>query len=425
MLQPPPAARERTDWIAVAGCALAIFVTVPFAPLVRDAVDASVGREVFTYAVIATVVVLLAAVLARLRRHRLPRSARAWLVVVAALYAWYAWRLRAIPEEAVHLLEYLLLGVLAFRALSHRVRDATIYASTVALGAIVGIVDEALQWLAPNRHWTLADIWINVAAVALAVLAIALGLRPPYIRVGISAHGARRFARLAAIVVVLLALTFFNTPQRIEWLAANVPGLAFLRTNESVMFEYGYRYDDADTGVFRSRLAPADLAATDERRADDAGAVLAAYPDDRYKEFLSTYTPVNDPFVHEARVHLFSRDKHLRLARSSHVPPTEHGWHATVAWRENRILEKYFGRTLERSTRALDPADRTYLDRVRVPLALVPEDERESWVSRSLVTDVREPQIMAGLTAVLAVLLAIEGVAARSAKRAPTREKQG
>ena len=129
-------------------------------------------------------------------------------------------------------------------------------------------------------------------------------------------------------------------------------------------------------------------ATTTVLRAAEAGRILAAYGDARYKEFLTTYTPVSDPFVHEARVHMFARDKHLSLARDAKLTAAERGWHATVSWREDVILQKYFGATLRASSRALSQDDAAYLQRTRVPWDRVPPDERESWVSRTLVTEV-------------------------------------
>jgi hypothetical protein len=105
------------------------------------------------------------------------------------------------------------------------------------------------------------------------------------------------------VAIVLLALCLLTTPARIHWYASRIPGLDFLITNESVMFEYGYLYRDAETGAFRSRLDPAALRASDTSRGAEAARILDAYPDARYREFLRTYTPVSDPFVHEARVH--------------------------------------------------------------------------------------------------------------------------
>jgi chromate transport protein ChrA len=412
MLDAPPAEREGVSWAYLVACAVAICALVPFAPIIRDRVEAHWGRGIFLAATIAIVAVVFIVLLVRLRRRRrLPASAYLCLAAVGATYAWYAWQLRAIPEEALHLVEYGLLGVLAYRALSHRVHDPTIYLTAAIIGGLVGIVDETLQWLAPSRHWTLADLWINLGATALSQVAIAGGLRPRLIGRTPRAVGVRTFCRFAAPAIVLFGITLLNTPQRIEWYASRVPGLAFVRTIDSVMFEYGYLYRDPEAGVFRSRLDPATLAETDRRRGAEAARILEAYPDERYREFLNTYTPITDPFVHEARVHLFSRDKHVYLSRDPKLPPSEYGWHATVAWRENRILEKYFSETMRHSSRKLSADDAGYLERIRVPLEQVPETERESWVSRTLVTGVRESQIMLGLGALLLLVVVVERLA--------------
>jgi hypothetical protein len=82
-------------------------------------------------------------------------------------------------------------------------------------------------------------------------------------------------------------------------------------------------------------------------------------------------------------------------------------------------LEKYFGATLRASSRALSRDDAAYLESTRVPWDRVPPEERESWVSRTLVTQIRETDILFALAAVFVVLVVAERLAAARLATAP------
>ena len=174
-----------------------------------------------------------------------------WLFLALS---WDIYTLREIPEEAIHVSEYGILGLLVYRALTHRVRDFSIYLMAALVVAMIGVIDEYIQWLTPSRVFDLRDIRTNAIAGALSQLAIFLGLRPSIIHGMPAAINWSRLCYLGIAALALLALGFMNTPQRIAWYATNLPPLAYLMDSKSVMVEYGYRYEDPDTGIFRSRF---------------------------------------------------------------------------------------------------------------------------------------------------------------------------
>ena len=94
-------------------------------------------------------------------------------------------------------------------------------------------------------------------------------------------------------------------------------------------------------------------------------------------------------------MHLFSRDRNYETSSEFRERPEEYKRRLTIAFRENQILEKYFSRTLYRSTYVWGPEERSlssrYLDRDKV---------YNSKVSIGLVTRFSELQvalIIAGL----------------------------
>jgi hypothetical protein len=258
------------------------------------------------------------------------------------------------------------------------------------MGGIIGMVDEFIQWLTPGRYWGLKDIWLNFFSVTMVQIAIAWGIRPGFLSRKIGRANLCLVCRLVIAAVALFGLCLLNTPPRIAWYSERVPGFAFLKKNENVMLEYGVLYEDPEIGIFRSRLSPEELEASDRDRAEEAAAILDRFQShDLYYSFLRIYNPVTDPFLHEARVHLSSRDWNYKKSSELQERSEEYKRRLTRAFRENQILEKYFSRTLSRSTSVWGPEERSlssrYLDRDMV---------FDSRVSSGLVTRFSELQVV-------------------------------
>jgi VanZ family protein len=399
MLDRPPREREWVSWLSVGFWSLIVFVTVPLARNLQGFVSEHLGRPAFAYLVIAVTLLWVGVALAYSFRQRSIRvSGGIWLLAVSAVFIGYTIELRTAPEEAVHFIEYGLLGLLTYRALSHRVRDAGIYFAAVIIAGIVGTVDEAIQWATPLRVWDLRDIGLNVFAASLAQVAIAKGLRPRIVSGWPTAHSLHLVCRLATTGLLLLGASLLNTPDRIAWYADRVPLLEYLKETGSPMFEYGHLHHHPDIGRFRSRFSIEELYRIDAERGEEAARILDRFSDPAsYSSFLQRYTPISDPFVHEARVHLYSRDYHLEAAERNRDSREQYRFHLSVAFCENRIMEQYFPRTLRNSSYRFSPQRRGYLREQRLP-----DLDRESWVSRNLATRVNEREVATVL--VLALL---------------------
>jgi hypothetical protein len=348
MFDRPPRERELLSWATVVLWSGLIFVTVPFVRDATDYVRAQWSRESFTYGVSAVVILVSAAAVALLlKRRRTSVADYAWLLGIAGLVVYLTFRLEAgSPEEAIHYLQYGMLSLLLYRAFTHRVRDYSIYAAATIAGTIVGMIDETVQWMTPGRSFGLRDIWLNFTAVALVQAALAAGIRPKIVCGWPDGAGLQRLCRLGAVAVAYLGLCHLNTPDRIAWYTAHIPLLDCIDENRSVMVEYGYLHGDAATGLFRSRLTAEQLRRSARDRAEEGARLLDRYRDrEQYLAFLDIYTPVTDPFLHEARVHLFRRDVHLERARDAEEDDRRRRLFAIAYW-ENRILEDYFGELL-------------------------------------------------------------------------------
>jgi len=407
------ASRRGTELAAIAAAAWTaiIFAFIPLVRPIQRALLRAVDQGWITVAVLLAVGLALAAAVARLRR--LPRPARSfdlvWLVAVTALAAWCAWALRGRPEEAIHLLQFGILAVLLYRAMRPAGPDLAILAAAVLLGALLGTVDEIIQWIVPARYWDLRDVAVNAGACALAAAALwrldpGPWRRPRALSVSLA-------LRLASALLLLLALCLANTPRRAAWYAERVPGLAPLALADNAMAEYGYRHRLPGIGELKSRLTLAELAQQDQSRAAEIAAMLDRYPDSRYLQFFRDHSAVGDPFLYEARVHIFSRDYHRRHLAAAAPGSTAAQEHATMAFRQQLLLERVFGATLARSSHRLDPYERQRLKGL--------DDPRRPFASKTashLITAVSEPGLRLALLAAAAALLALDAVARRRAK---------
>lgn len=248
------------SWLWVALCILAIFLIVPVARTIQKFVSAHGGRVLFGYSVLAATAVAFLAVLYFLIFRLKVRSASRyiWLTGIAGLYVYFTLKLWKVPEEAVHFLEYGLLGYFLFRALSCSAKDKTIYIAGFFIGSIVGTFDEILQWAVPERFWDFRDVGLNVLSGGLFQLALWKGIKPEVISGKIGVKSIRRISILLAANILLLGLCLSNTPPRVAAYTKAIPALSFLQKQE-VMHEFRNKtHRDPEIGSFSSFHFPLD-----------------------------------------------------------------------------------------------------------------------------------------------------------------------
>jgi len=266
---------------------------------------------------------------------------------VAGLYVYFTLKLWLYPEEAIHFLEYGLLGFFLFRALSFTVKDKTIYLTAILIGSLVGILDEILQWIMPLRYWDLRDVGLNAFSGVLFQVAIWKGIQPKIISERIKPKSVRLVSLLLAANILLLGLCMSNTPQRVVRYTQLIPALSFLQKEET-MTEFGHKHQDPEIGTFYSRLTLDELEKTDRERSSEYAQILKEWMEKDYEKFLRDFSSSTHPFVHELRVHVFRRDKKYEaglLAKKDEIKRKAF----FIAYKENLILEKYFALTFRKS----------------------------------------------------------------------------
>ncbi len=246
---------NRASWVWVFLCAAGIFSTVPVARRVQRYVYTAIGKDFFTFTVLFIILslctVLLYFFIFRLRVKS--KSQYAWLFISCGAYIFTTLQLRKYPEEAVHLLEFGLLSYFLFRALSHRIRDWTVYITTLLYVLCIGTMDEFIQWVTPGRIWSYRDIGINVLAGVFFVLAVSKGIKPEMVHGPVKRISVNMLAGIMTINLLFLGLCLSNTPDMVNRYTELFHGLSWLRLEEP-MTAYGIGYKDPDIGTFYSHM---------------------------------------------------------------------------------------------------------------------------------------------------------------------------
>jgi len=337
-------------WLWVALCTFAIFLIVPLARTIQSFVQARWGRSLFGYTVLVaaggTFLVLIYYLYFKLN-IRSPLN-YIWLTIITGLYIYFTIKLWKVPVEAIHFLEYGLLGFFLFRAFRFTIKDKSIYLSAFLFGSFVGILDEILQWMVPLRYWDIRDVGLNCLSAALFQIALWKGISPKIISQKINPKSAKILSILLGMNLVLLGLCVSNTPKRVSSYTKLFPALSFLEKEES-MSEFKLKHRDPEAGNFYSRLSLEELEKEDRENSDKNAQILKDSKDKDYGEFLRNFPGSIFPFLHEFRVHLFRRDKKFEEALKTDGAEEKRKLFF-IAYKENLILEKYFGQTVRKSS---------------------------------------------------------------------------
>lgn len=287
--------------------AAAILAAAPYIGQLRDWLGKAFPRAFAPALTVAFALVLAvaAAIAVRRIRHRrwmrLGGCALAGLLIAVQVLAFARDRADVSAVERVHILEYGLLALLLYWAL----RPASEAGALVlaALGAMtVGVVDEIVQWTVPTRVGEMRDVLLNWLAAGTGLVA-AVSLRPPSTLAAPAWLGTRRAAGFLVAALSLSTVLFFD--------------LAHL----------GHEVIDREEGVrFRSWSSPEEL----RRVAAERAARWEVEPP-------RTLRPLSreDTFLTEGTSHVSQRNRALRRGD------------AREAWKEQRILERWYAPVLE------------------------------------------------------------------------------
>ncbi len=207
-----PHEKQGVSWMWAGAWLAFIYLTIPFARSIQKVVYEQANKTLFLW--ITFLAFAMAAgwlIRALLRKQWTARPAQILILAgIGGLYSWIIWSLRTHPEEAFHLVQYGVLSLLLFRALSHRLQDPSIYVVVTLVGASLGILDELIQWVVPQRVFDYRDIGINVLGAGLIQVALAIGIRPAFVRWPGSRKGIRLTCGMALLNLLLLLFCLFQ-----------------------------------------------------------------------------------------------------------------------------------------------------------------------------------------------------------------------
>jgi hypothetical protein len=297
------------DWLVLSGLIGIIYGTLPFGPKIIRSVCSIIGKEMFSLTIFVLAVFGAIAISAYTLRSAgsLTTGYLARIVLVGGIL-YFMGRLITIPAERLHFIEYALLGVAVERVLRPHIQDAGRPFVAMLCAYFIGMGDEAIQWLLPNRHGEIMDVFLNGWGGVLGILLL------PWPQQGLTSSSNALIFFVITIAIILSILFTFGTR------------------------DFGHMIVDERRGFrFRSRLSPVDLREYDLENGRFLGEILKQDISLSYPRFLRKYPANIYPFLHEMRVHIFRRDRY------SEAGGPKSCW---TALRENQILENYFGTTL-------------------------------------------------------------------------------
>lgn len=133
-----------------------------------------------------------------------------WLLIIAFLYILLLKNLNEFPVEKIHLVEYGILGLLTFKALKNSIKDLTVYILSFVITFYVGMFDEVIQWIVPNRVGTIEDVWLNVKSSLLILMLIGLVIKPKEITTNMHLRDLKRTYIPISLAVIVTGI-FINT----------------------------------------------------------------------------------------------------------------------------------------------------------------------------------------------------------------------
>lgn len=342
--------RRLISWLWAFLCILAIFFVIPLARTIQNFISARWGSSFFGYAVLAVIgtvsVILLFFLFFRLKIREV--SNYLWLLLVTVLYVYFTIQLWDVPVEAIHFLEYGLLGFFLFRALKFNIRDKSIFFIAFLIGSLVGIFDEILQWIVPLRLWDIRDVGLNALSCGLFQIGLWKGIQPRGISSKIKPKSWKILSLMLGANIVFLGLCLSNTPKRVSTYTEAFSSLSFLKKEEP-MNRFKHRYKDPAIGIFYSLLSPADLTEEDTKLSRQNAQTLKEWERETFKEFRQRRHPLKFPFIYELRFHVEIRDRNFNQAFLTEEEDSKKIFFL-AAYKENLILEKYFGNTLRKAS---------------------------------------------------------------------------
>ena len=353
----------------------AIYVGIFYARDMQRIVEGSIGREAFTYFVLATLAAMTIKVFFYLKNKASDLTTsltKLDYLVFASVTAILAIRTLQLgskaPEEAMHLVQYGMVYFLTLKTLLCFSNNSLMLFLALVLTSFFGALDEVIQWLAPERFFDWRDIALNIFSGAMVFLLFCFPLRPKQMKFAWGRKPLLSLALSSLALTSLLTLCLVNTPKNLASLRTFAPAFFNMFPHVGEMTEYGYRFGAEGAGEFKSRLSQDQLKNIDLKEGAKFAASLRSIGNQDYSSKLARYNAREYPWRHEVIV---------RVNRLENALSRED---LLVVTKEKEILKEYFHSFFDNYFEQTDPVNNTFVD-------ISSEDENyTSEVSKHLIT---------------------------------------
>ncbi len=166
--------RERRLWLWTISLVVAIYSTLAFASTLVNELE-NRNRGFMVVAFLTCMFMVATTVLTQGLKTR-PKGLEIGVAVGIAVVYFMVFLRTAMPERS-HLIEYGVVAVFVYEALLERFeqgrRVPVPWLQAIALTTLIGTIDEAIQYVLPNRFFELEDILFNFLAALMAVVSMA------------------------------------------------------------------------------------------------------------------------------------------------------------------------------------------------------------------------------------------------------------
>ncbi len=164
MVHPLKRASLSNYWLVVWGYVLIIYLSLPFTPTLLSRLYRHFGRIGLETLFLGLSIFFLSGIYFFFKNSSLLATSLAIVlsIIILSLASFFL----KLPGERIHFIEYAILGILSRRACR-----LSAWPSWLALVFVfaVGVLDEIVQALLPNRVGDFKDIWLNLAGALWGV----------------------------------------------------------------------------------------------------------------------------------------------------------------------------------------------------------------------------------------------------------------
>lgn len=168
-----PKTKKIIDWLILAGYVAFIYSTLSVAPSFSRTLSKLLGRN-FNISVSIFILILVTGTIVVFYKRLKSRRPGVYIGLAAVFFTYllfiFSWTGQ--PAERMHLVEYGFLSYLVLRVMD-KIRPLVMkYFCVIMAVTAIGICDELIQWLLPNRVCDIKDMIFNAVSGVLALAVI-------------------------------------------------------------------------------------------------------------------------------------------------------------------------------------------------------------------------------------------------------------